>query len=48
MPLCLSTQVLSWGTKFQVIQGGMGFLLKIPGNWSVFQVRSEFLFSEFL
>ena len=47
MPLCLSTQVLR-GTKFQVIQGGMGFLLKTPGNWSVFQVRSEFLFSEFL
>lgn len=46
MPLC--TQVLR-GMKFQVTWGGMGFLLKIPGNWSVFQgVRSEFLFSEFL
>ena len=42
MPLC--TQVLR-GMKFQVTWGGMGFLLKIPGNWSV---RSEFLFSEFL
>lgn len=37
------------GTKFQVTQGGMSFLLKIPGNQSGFQgVRSEFLISEFL
>ena len=45
MPLCQSTQVLT-GTKFQVTQRGMSFLLKIPGNQSGFQgVRSEFLIS---
>lgn len=48
MQFCQSNKVLR-GTKFQVTQGGMSFLLKLPGNQSGFQgVRSEFLISEFL
>lgn len=48
MQFCQSNKVLK-GTKFQVTQGGMSFLLKIPGNQSGLQgVRSEFLISEFL
>ena len=48
MQFCQSNKFLR-GTKFQVTQGGMSFLLKIPGNQSGLQgVRSEFLISEFL